>query len=40
MRDLREPYTIEMQHAFDKANANHDTHRDTLDAALSDWFAV
>ena len=40
MRDLREPYTIEMQHAFDKANAHNATHCDTLDAALSDWFAV
>ena len=40
MRDLREPYTIEMQNAFDKTNNESNTHHDALDAALSDWFAV
>ena len=40
MRDLCDPYTIEMQNAFDKTNNESNTHHDALDAALSDWFAV
>ena len=33
MGDLREPYTIEMQNAFDKTNNESNTHHDALDAA-------